>query len=66
MPTHVSIDPTVADAAIETNTSKNFIRRRIAEGDLDAYRLKGSRLIRIRRESLEALKVPVTPAGGAA
>jgi excisionase family DNA binding protein len=56
-------DVDIATAAAQLNTSTKFIRRRIADGTLPAYRLKGSRLIRIRREDLEALKQPV---GGAA
>lgn len=52
-------DPTIAQAAEEMHVSKQFIRYRIADGTLGAYRLKGSRLIRIRRDSLEAMKVAV-------
>ena len=44
-------------------TDPKFIRRRIADGTLPAYRLKGSRLIRINRSDLEAMKQPI---GGAA
>jgi excisionase family DNA binding protein len=55
-------DSTIAEAAEYLNTSPQFVRRRIADGTLPAYRLKGSRLIRIRREDLDALKYPV---GGA-
>lgn len=63
MPESVLGDPTIKEAATETNTSTKFIRDRIADGTLPAYRLKGSRLIRIRRADLEALKQPI---GGAA
>jgi excisionase family DNA binding protein len=63
MPKSVTGDPTIKQAADETTTSTKFIRARIASGDLKAYRLKGSRLIRIERASLDALKVPT---GGAA
>ncbi|WP_076051908.1 helix-turn-helix domain-containing protein [Mycobacterium colombiense] len=56
-------DPTIAEAAEILNVSKQFVRRRIADHTLPAYRLKGSRLIRIRREDLDALKVPVGSAG---
>jgi excisionase family DNA binding protein len=59
----VSRDLTIAEAAEDTNTDPKFIRRRISDGTLKAYRLKGSRLIRIRRADLEALKQPI---GGAA
>lgn len=50
-------DPNIAEAAEILGVSKLFIRRRITDGSLDAYRIKGSRLIRIRQESLEAMKV---------
>jgi excisionase family DNA binding protein len=52
-------DPDIAQAAEELNVSPQFIRYRIADKSLDAYRIKGSRLIRVRRESLEAMKVAV-------
>ncbi len=56
-------DVSIADAAREIGTDQKFVRRRILDGTLPAYRLKGSRLIRIRRDDLDAIKVPV---GGAA
>jgi excisionase family DNA binding protein len=52
----------VIGAAEELGTSTKFIRRRIADGSLPAFRIKGSRLIRINRSDLESLKQPV---GGA-
>lgn len=52
-------DVDIAGAAAELNTSQKFIRRRIADGTLPAYRIKGSRFIRIRRADLDALKQPV-------
>ncbi|WP_082696589.1 helix-turn-helix domain-containing protein [Mycobacterium sp. IS-1590] len=52
----------IAESATELGVSEKFIRRRIADGSLPAYRLKGSRLIRINRADLEALKQPI---GGA-
>jgi excisionase family DNA binding protein len=60
--TTTSADVDIDAAAIELNVSTKFIRRRIADRTLPAYRIKGSRLIRIRRADLEALKLPV---GGA-
>ena len=51
-----SDDLDVATAARCVSTSPKFIRRRIADGTLKAHRLKGSRLIRIARADLEALK----------
>jgi excisionase family DNA binding protein len=59
MPTSILGDPTINEAAEYLNTSTKFIRRRIADGSLPAYRLRGSRLIRIRREDLDALKQPI-------
>lgn len=58
MPTSTPIgDPDIKQAAEILNTSTQFVRRRIADKTLDAYRIKGSRLIRIRRDSLEAMRV---------
>jgi excisionase family DNA binding protein len=64
MPTSILGDSTINEAAEYLNTSAKFIRRRVADGSLPAYRLRGSRLIRIRREDLDALKQPI--GGGAA
>lgn len=49
----------IATAAEMHGVSMKFIRRRIADGSLKAYRLKGSRLIRIDVADLDALKEPV-------
>lgn len=57
----LSVD--IAEAANALGVSTKFIRRRIADGSLPAFRIKGSRLIRIRRSDLEALMQPV--GGGA-
>lgn len=52
-------------AAKILNTSTKFVRRRIADGTLKAHRLKGSRLIRIARADVEALKQDLdAPAAG--
>lgn len=56
-------DLDIAEVAAELNTSKKFVRDSIAAGHLKAYRLKGSRLIRITRADLDAFKLPI---GGAA
>lgn len=37
------------------------IRRAIARGDIKAYRLKNTKVIRIRRRDLERAMRPVTP-----
>ncbi len=57
MSRQTSVD--IATAAQMLGTSTKFIRRRIADGSLKAYRLKGSRLIRIEVADLDALKEPV-------
>jgi excisionase family DNA binding protein len=59
-----SADVDVATAARILKTSTRFVRRRITDGTLKAHRLKGSRLIRIARADVEALKQDVSaPAG---
>lgn len=58
-------DPKPAQAAAELQVDIKTIYRRIADGTLPAYRIKGSRLIRIRREDLDALKVPLVTGGAA-
>ncbi len=52
----------IAAAAAELGVSTKFIRRRISDASLPAWRIKGSRTIRINRSDLEALKQPI---GGA-
>jgi excisionase family DNA binding protein len=49
---------TVTQAADELNVTERFIRKLIANGDLDAVRV-GSRILRIRPADLEALLHPV-------
>lgn len=49
---------TVAEAADELHVTERFVRKMIALGDLDAVEV-GTRLVRIRRSSLEALLRPV-------
>jgi len=49
----------IAAAAELLGVSTKFIRRRIADGSLKAYRLRGSRLIRIDVADLDALREPV-------
>ena len=51
-------DPTVREAAAETGTHHNTIRKWISEGRIEAYRV-GPRVIRIKRESLQNLITPV-------
>lgn len=60
LPSHL----TIAQAADELQVSKDTIRRLIATGDLEAYRIGPStnrrRPIRVDRTSLLALREPVT------
>jgi excisionase family DNA binding protein len=49
----------ISAAATELGCSKKFIRDRIKDGALNAHRIAGSRLIRIDRADLDALKQPV-------
>lgn len=51
----------IADAAERTGTSQSTIRRRIADGELRAYRL-GSRTIRIDESDLARAFTEVNPA----
>jgi excisionase family DNA binding protein len=66
----MSVNERATPAPVDINTAARllgvhtkFIRRRIAAGHLKAYRLKGSRVIRIDRGDLEKLKEPVQPSG---
>ena len=49
---------TVAEAADELHVTERFIRKLIANGDLDAVRV-GTRLVRIRRSDLDGLLRPI-------
>lgn len=53
------------EAAHYLGVSERTIRNYIARGDLPGHRVKGSRLVRIRRADLDALLRPI-PTGGAA
>ncbi|NMR20060.1 helix-turn-helix domain-containing protein [Cellulomonas fimi] len=57
---------TVTQAADELHVTERFIRKLIATGDLDAVKV-GTRLVRIRRTSLDPLLRPmrVPPSIGA-
>jgi excisionase family DNA binding protein len=54
--------PSIKQGAAYHGVDEKFIRRRIADGSLKAYRV-GKRLIRLDRDSLVALARPI---GGAA
>jgi excisionase family DNA binding protein len=47
-------DPGIRDTATELGLSVDTVRRYIATGRLSAYRI-GPRLLRVRRESIDAL-----------
>ena len=49
---------TVAEAADELHVTERFIRKLIANRDLDAVRI-GTRLVRIRRTDLDGLIRPI-------
>jgi excisionase family DNA binding protein len=49
----------IADAAQHLDVSLKTIRRRIAAGDLKAYRLGGSRVLRVNLNELDDLMRPI-------
>jgi len=51
----------VQEVAKFLGVSENTVRRYILDGRLSAYRLGSGRLIRIRREDLEGLLIPIKP-----
>jgi excisionase family DNA binding protein len=53
----------VADVAAELNVTQRFVRRLIADGELRAVKV-GSRLVRIRRDDIQAILRPVRVRGG--
>ena len=57
--------PTIAQVATSLQVSRDTVRRRVADGTLEARRI-GPRLIRINPESLEQLGEPLLPYGDAA
>ena len=52
----------VAEAAEDLHVTERFIRKLIANGDLDAVKV-GGRIVRVRRSDLQALLRPVRPSG---
>lgn len=46
---------TLAEAAEHAGVHTKTLRRRIADGHLTAYRMAGSRLIRVKADDLDAL-----------
>ncbi|KRD42776.1 hypothetical protein ASE38_00270 [Cellulomonas sp. Root930] len=48
----------VGDVAADLQVTERFIRRLIADGELQAFRV-GSRLVRVRRGDVEAMLRPV-------
>lgn len=65
MPTHEGF-LTQSQAAEYIGVTDRTIRAYIARGTLPARRIKGSRLVRIRRSDLDELLRPIPSAGGAA
>ena len=54
--------PSIPQAAARLNCSDKTIRRMIADGRLKAYRIGGRSTIRVDRDSLLALEVPMNVA----
>ena len=54
----------IREAAEQCACSPYTIRRAIAKGELPAYRLGSSRVIRIKPRDLEKFMRPVTPLAG--
>lgn len=55
---------TVADVCEILGQAPQTVRIKIAEGHLPAYRIKGSRGIRVKRSDVEALLEPIPTVGG--
>lgn len=55
---------TLPEAAARVNAHPKTLRRRISEGHLVAYRMAGSRAIRIAAEDLDKLFSPIPAASG--
>lgn len=53
---------TMAEAATEWGVHERTIRRRISDGTLSAWRLPGTRGIRVNAEELHALLQPIPSA----
>lgn len=51
------------EAAEYLGVHPKSVRRYVSRGDLVAYRVAGSRLIKIRRDDLDALLQPIPTAG---
>lgn len=54
------------EAAHYLGVSDRTVRNYIARGDLPGHRVRGSRLVRIRRADLDALMRPIPTVGGGA
>lgn len=52
------------EAALYLGVTDRTVRNYISRGDLPGHRVKGSRLVRIRRDDLDRLLRPI-PTGGA-
>ena len=60
---NMSQDLTIQQAADNIGVHKNTIRKWIADGVLQAYRLNGTKIIRITQASINELKQPVRSVG---
>lgn len=56
----------LGQAATYLGYTERFVRNKISDGDLRAFRVKGSRALRVRVADLDELLVPVPTAGGGA
>jgi len=54
---------TLKDAAQYTSTSMDTLRRRISEGQLRAYRVGRSHMVRLKASDLDALMQPIRTVG---
>ena len=60
----MSQDLTIQQAADNIGVHKNTVRKWIADGVLVAYRLNGTKIIRITQASINELKQPVRSVEG--
>ncbi len=54
---------TLKDAAIYTGASMDTLRRRISDGQLRAYRVGRSHIVRLKTSDLDALMKPIRTVG---
>lgn len=54
---------TLAEAGVRLSVSKDTIRRRVDDGLLPAYRIIGSRGVRVKAEDVDRMMIPMDPNG---